>query len=127
MLPDCSNSNGRSREWASAAFPCFIRASAFSRSTSAASAKFPVTHKQKPRASNSRLTENKFTMKFLLPKLGLERVEKTLVILSELNLAYFINRVNHRRFQEDAVLQYHSSVRQGGEIGIHSGLKTRRR
>lgn len=42
-------------------------------------------------------------------------------------LAHFSKRVNRRRFQGGAVLQYHSSVRQGGEIGIHSGLKTRRR
>ena len=30
-------------------------------------------------------------------------------------------------FQYGAVLQYHAPVGQGGEIGIHSGLKTRRR
>ena len=32
-----------------------------------------------------------------------------------------------RRFLDYAFLQYHASDRQGGEIGIHSGLKTRRR
>ena len=46
---------------------------------------------------------------------------------ASIHLAQVINRVGGHSFQRGAVLQYHSPVRQGGEIGIHSGLKTRRR